>query len=146
MAEFSSDIIKFVGQGVQLKVFLKNGNEHVGGHGTPDLRLECALACDQKLLDAQVLFYPIEKQLDLPTVEWRQESGRPWTVQSTSSDQRNQAPRVPRASRIHELPALRDLGPMFNVDADQSNLRLSWFEPRASGRTFEVNFVGSKPE
>ena len=108
MAEFSSDIIKCVGQGVQLKVFLKNGNVHVGGHGTPDLRLECALACDQKLLDAQVLFYPIEKQLDLPPVEWRQESGRPWTVRSLSTvkaSRENKRPRYPvRQEFMDPLP------------------------------------------
>ena len=48
---------------------------------------------------------------------------RVWTVrgvQSTSSYQRKQVPRVLRSSRIHEPPALRDLVLMINVDADHS--------------------------
>ena len=38
-----------------MKFLLNNGDEHVGGHGAPDLRLDCVLAVAQKLLDAQVL-------------------------------------------------------------------------------------------
>jgi len=49
-----------------LKFFLNNGDEHVGGHGAPDLRLDCVLAVAKKLLDAQVLFDPFEEQLHLP--------------------------------------------------------------------------------
>ena len=49
-----------------MKFFLNDGNEHVGGHGAPDLRLDCVLAVAQKLLDAQVLLDPFEEQLDLP--------------------------------------------------------------------------------
>ena len=80
---------------------------------------------------------------------------------STSSDQRKQAARVPRSSRMHEPPTLRDLiwGSWLMLTLiTQSNLTLSWFEhhwrrrtfapehfkPRARRRTFGVNFVGSK--
>lgn len=49
-----------------MKFFLNNGNEHVGGHGAPDLRLDCVLAVAQKLLDTKVLLDPFEEQLDLP--------------------------------------------------------------------------------
>ncbi len=49
-----------------MKFFLNDGNQHVGGHGAPDLRLHCVLARAQKLLDAQVLLDPFEEQLDLP--------------------------------------------------------------------------------
>jgi hypothetical protein len=49
-----------------LKLSFNNGDEHLGRHGAPDLRLDCVLAVPQKLLDSQVLFVPFEKQLDLP--------------------------------------------------------------------------------
>jgi len=38
-----------------LKLFLKNGNERIGDHGAPDLRLDYVLSVVQKLLDAQML-------------------------------------------------------------------------------------------
>ena len=46
--------------------FLNDGDEHVGGYGAPDLRLDCVLAVAQKLLDTQVLLDPFEEQLHLP--------------------------------------------------------------------------------
>ena len=49
-----------------MKFLFDDGNEHIGGYGTPNLRLYCVLAVAQKLLDAQVLFDPFEEQLDLP--------------------------------------------------------------------------------
>ena len=49
-----------------MKFFFNNGDEHVGGHGAPNLRLDCVLAVAQELLDAQVLLDPFEEQLDLP--------------------------------------------------------------------------------
>ena len=49
-----------------MKLFLNNGNEHVGRHGAPDLRLHCFLAVAQKLLDTQLLLDPFEEQLDVP--------------------------------------------------------------------------------
>lgn len=50
-----------------MKFFFDDGDQDVGGHGTPDLRLHRVLAGCQKSLDAQVLLDPLEKQLDLPT-------------------------------------------------------------------------------
>jgi len=38
-----------------MKPLLDDGNEHVGGHGAPDLRLYRVLASSQKPLGAQVL-------------------------------------------------------------------------------------------
>ena len=49
-----------------MKFFLNNSYEHVGGDGAPDLRLDRVLAVTQKLLDAQVLLDPFEKQFHLP--------------------------------------------------------------------------------
>ena len=51
-----------------MKLLLDDGNEHVGRHGAPDLRLDCVLAGAQKTLDAQVLLDPLEEQLHLPSV------------------------------------------------------------------------------
>lgn len=48
-------------------VFLfDDGKQHVGGHGTPDLRLHRVLARAQKALDAQMLLDPFEEQRHLP--------------------------------------------------------------------------------
>ena len=49
-----------------MKLLLDDGDEHVGGHGAPDLRLHGVLAVAEELLDAQVLLDPLEEQLDLP--------------------------------------------------------------------------------
>ncbi len=49
-----------------MKFFLNKGDEHVGEHGAPDLRLDRVIAVSKKLLDAQVLLNPFEEQLDLP--------------------------------------------------------------------------------
>ena len=59
-----------------MKFFFNNGDEHVGGHGAPDLRLDCVLAVAQKLLDAQVLFDPFEKQLHLPAAFVQRSDGQ----------------------------------------------------------------------
>ncbi len=48
-----------------MEFFLNNGDEHVGEHGAPDLRLDRVFAVAQKLLDAQVLFDPFEEQFRL---------------------------------------------------------------------------------
>ena len=50
-----------------MKLLLDDGDQQVGGHGAPDLRLHCVLAGAQETLDAQVLLDPLEEQLDLPT-------------------------------------------------------------------------------
>jgi hypothetical protein len=49
-----------------LKFFLNNGDDRVGGHGAPDLRLVRVRSVAQKLLYAQVLFDTFEEQIDLP--------------------------------------------------------------------------------
>ncbi len=51
-----------------MKLLLDNGNQHVGRHGAPDLRLDGVLAGAQKALDAQVLLDPLEEQFHLPAV------------------------------------------------------------------------------
>ena len=62
-----------------MKFLFDDGNEHIGGYGTPNLRLYCVLAVAQKLLDAKVLFDPFEEQFHLPATlvqrsygQWRQ--------------------------------------------------------------------------
>ena len=51
-----------------MKLLLDNGDEHVGADGAPDLRLYRVLTGTQEFLDSQVLFDPLEEQLDLPAV------------------------------------------------------------------------------
>ena len=53
-------------RGIELRLLLDDGDEHVGGHGAPHLRLHRILAAAQEMLDAQVLLDPLEEQLDLP--------------------------------------------------------------------------------
>ena len=50
-----------------MKFFPDDGDEHIGRHGAPDLRLHRVLARAKKFLDAQMLFDPFEEQLHLPT-------------------------------------------------------------------------------
>ena len=50
-----------------MKLLLDDGDEHVGGHGAPDLRFHRVLAGAQETLDAQMLPDPLEVQLDLPS-------------------------------------------------------------------------------
>jgi hypothetical protein len=49
-----------------LEFFPDDGDEHVGGHGAPYLRLHGVLAVAEEMLDAQMLLDPLEEQLDLP--------------------------------------------------------------------------------
>ena len=49
-----------------MQLLFDNRNQHIGGHGTPDLRLHRILAGAQKTLDAQVLLDPLEEQFHLP--------------------------------------------------------------------------------
>ena len=51
-----------------MKLLLDNGNQHIGRHGAPDLRLDGVLAVAQELLDSQVLLDPFEEQFDLPAI------------------------------------------------------------------------------
>jgi len=61
-----------------LQLLLDDGNEHVDGHGAPNLRFDCVLTGAQKLLDAQVLLDPFEEQLDLPTVFVQGSDAQSW--------------------------------------------------------------------
>ena len=45
---------------------LHDGDEHIGGHRYPNLRLHRILARSQKTLNAQMLLGPFEEQLHLP--------------------------------------------------------------------------------
>ena len=51
-----------------MKLLFNDGNQHVGADGRPDLSLHGVLACAEKVLDAQVLFDPLEEEFDLPAV------------------------------------------------------------------------------
>ena len=56
-------ICSWVQDGIRQTITIRvarNGNEHVGGHGAPDLCLDRVLAGAQKPLDAQVLIDPLE--------------------------------------------------------------------------------------
>ncbi len=48
-----------------MKLLLDDGDQHVGGYGTPDLRLHGVLAGAQESLDAQVLLDPLEQLGDI---------------------------------------------------------------------------------
>ena len=64
-----------------MQLLFDNSDEHVGGHGTPDLRLHRVLAGAQETLDAQMLLDPFEEQFDLPSAlvqrrdHWRGQAG-----------------------------------------------------------------------
>ena len=49
-----------------MKLFFDNGDQHVSGDGTPDLRFHGILAVADETLDAQMLLDPLEEQLDMP--------------------------------------------------------------------------------
>ena len=59
-----------------MQLLFDNGDEHVGGDSTPDLRLHGVLAVAQKAFDAQVLFNPFKEQLNLPAVLVKQGDDR----------------------------------------------------------------------
>ena len=52
----------------QMQAFLGNGDQHVSADRDPDLRFDRVLVGAIKRLDAQVLLYPFEEQLDLPAL------------------------------------------------------------------------------
>ena len=52
----------------QMQAFLGNGDQHVSADRDPNLRLDRVLVGAIKRLDAQVLLYPFEEQLDLPAL------------------------------------------------------------------------------
>ena len=51
-----------------MQTLLRDGDQHVGGYGDPDLRLHRVLAGAEEHLDAQMLLDPLEEQLDLPAL------------------------------------------------------------------------------
>jgi len=51
-----------------MQAFFGDGDEHIGAHRNPYLRLHRILARAQKSLDAQVLLDPLEEQLHLPAL------------------------------------------------------------------------------
>ncbi len=51
-----------------MKFLLDDSDEHVGGHGAPDLRLHRVLTGAQEFLDSQVLLEPLEEQFHRSTV------------------------------------------------------------------------------
>ena len=51
-----------------MQLLLEDGDQHVGGYGAPDLRLDRVLAAAEKCLDAQMLLDPLEEQPHLPAV------------------------------------------------------------------------------
>ena len=59
-----------------MKLLLDDGDEHVGGHGAPDLRLHRVLAGAQEFLDSQVLLDPLEEQLHLPAILVQRSDGQ----------------------------------------------------------------------
>ena len=52
---------------VEAESLLHDGHEHVDTHGYPDLSLDGVLRGAVERLDAQVLLYPFEEQVNLPT-------------------------------------------------------------------------------
>ena len=52
-------------RGVQTKLLLDDGDEHVNRDGDPDLRLYCVLGGAVEALDAQVLLDPLERVGDI---------------------------------------------------------------------------------
>ena len=52
----------------KFQTFFEYRDQHVSADRDPDLRLDCVLAGAKKGLDSQVLFYPFEEQLDLPSL------------------------------------------------------------------------------
>src|ERR1044072_6661311 len=51
---------------LDVETLADDGDQHIGGHGNPDLSLDGILRCPEEALDAQMLFDPFEEQLDLP--------------------------------------------------------------------------------
>ena len=61
-----------------MKLLLDDGNEHVSGHGAPDLRLHGVLARTQEFLDPQMLLDPFEEQFHLPSAFVQGGNGQRW--------------------------------------------------------------------
>ncbi len=52
----------------QFQTFFEYRDQHVSADRDPNLRFDCVLAGAQKGLDSQMLFDPLEEQLDLPSL------------------------------------------------------------------------------
>ena len=65
-------------RGLDLKLLLDDGDQHVDGDGDPNLRLHRVLGGAVEALDAQVLFDPLEEQLDLPAASVKRADGECW--------------------------------------------------------------------
>ena len=61
-----------------MQLLVDDGDQHVGGDCTPDLRLHRVLAGAQETLDAQVLLDPLEEQFDLPATLVQGGDGQGW--------------------------------------------------------------------
>ena len=61
-----------------MKLLLDDGDEHVGRHGAPDLRLDRILAGAEEFLDAQMLLDPLEEQFHLPAAFVERRDGQGW--------------------------------------------------------------------
>ena len=61
----SQKLYKSVVRGVQLKFFLKNSDEYLGGHGASDFCHDRVIADGHKLLDKKLLFGSFEKYFHL---------------------------------------------------------------------------------
>ena len=57
----------FTQASLNVHFFFENCHEDINADGNPDLRLHRVFAGAKKSFDAQILFDPLEKQLDLPT-------------------------------------------------------------------------------
>ena len=61
-----------------MQLLFDDRNQHIGAHGAPDLGLYGVLAGAKKVLDAQVLLDPFEKQFDLPAAFVKIGNGGGW--------------------------------------------------------------------
>ena len=61
-----------------MKLLFDDGDQYIGGHGAPDLRLHRILAGTQKFLDAQMLLDPFEEQFHLPATFVQCGDGQGW--------------------------------------------------------------------
>ena len=112
-----------------MKLLLDDGNQHVGGHGTPDLRLDGVLAGSQKPLHTQVLLDPFEKQFHRPAVLVQGGDGQRW--RRCVVRQKHQRPAGLWAL---EANAAQMLGLVFgDVEAVHTNRLVAHHTPRAIG-------------
>ena len=51
---------------LKMQALLRNGDQHVGAHRNPDLRLHGVLGCAVERLDPKMLLNPLEEEFNLP--------------------------------------------------------------------------------